>query len=130
MALVGTRIPSTATASRQREIPSQGRQLLTGAHAAAVPVIRARASCDPSTLSKEIIMLKRIAILTGLIAAFGAHTALATPTLNLHGYPPSAGAPETSAVPRAADRSTVAHERGWDSASLGQSPNAPFTWNP
>jgi hypothetical protein len=26
-------------------------------------------------------MLKRIAILTGLIAAFGAHTALANPTL-------------------------------------------------
>jgi hypothetical protein len=75
-------------------------------------------------------MLKRIAILTGLIAAFGAHTALATPTLNLHGYPPAVGAPEASAVPRAADRSTVAHERGRDLASQGQSPNAPFTWNP
>jgi hypothetical protein len=72
-------------------------------------------------------MLKRIAILTGLIAAFGAHTALANPTLNLHGYPPGVGA---SAVPRAANRSTIAHERSRDPASGGQSPNAPFSWNP
>jgi hypothetical protein len=129
--LIDVRIDSTGASPGHRQVPARSAPRLTNPRTQPLyAVTSARPGCDPLTLSKEIVMLKRIAILTGLVAVFGAHTALATPTLNLHGYPPGVGAPEASSVPRAADRSTVAHERGWESASRGRSPNASFTWNP
>jgi hypothetical protein len=72
-------------------------------------------------------MLKRIAIVSGLVAAFGAQIALATPTLDLSGTPPMQSAREAQAVPQATNR---APERFPDSGARAQGPNAPFTWNP
>ena len=86
-------------------------------------------------------MLKRIAILTGSIAALGASVAFATPTLTkgefemaqereFHKAVSAQGAREPATVSPPTGQMNPGPGRSQDSAPRVQSPNAPFNWNP